>query len=189
MLRTLLELPLSIPRRIVRRLRRMVLGDKNEAKSGKGEDSHSASGSSKAATPSTERPAERPAERPSAPPSPARPAAASPGLSPREVQISPEEIFERRARGERITLIDVREKAELASGIAEGALLIPSGQLSSRMGELPREGLLVLYCASGMRSTNGALFLLGQGFSEVKSLVGGFSHWTRDNGPVTEVKR
>lgn len=182
MLRTLLELPLSIPRRIVRRLRRMVLGDKNQATSAKREDAHSASGFSRAATPSTERPAASP------PPSPARPAPASPGLSPRQVQISPEEIFERRARGERITLIDVREPAELASGIAEGALLIPSGQLSSRMGELPREGLLVLYCASGMRSTNGALFLLGQGFQEVKSLVGGFSHWARDNGPVTQVK-
>lgn len=171
MLRTLLELPLSLPRRVVRRLRTWVLGPERSKAPPEQERSESPT-----AAPAT-----------SAGAAPGRPASASAGLSPRQVQISPEEIFERRARGEKVTLVDVREPGELSSGIAEGALLIPSGQLSSRLGELPREGLVVLYCASGMRSTNGALFLLGQGFPEVKSLVGGFAHWARDNGPVTQV--
>lgn len=123
---------------------------------------------------------------PSAEPQPKAPSAAPQGPSPRDVQISPEEIFEMRARGEKVIFVDVREPMETTGGIVAGAILMPSGQVGSRYEELEKDAHIVLYCASGMRSTNAALFLHGKGFSKPRSLVGGFAHWVRDNGEVAK---
>lgn len=114
-----------------------------------------------------------------------RPAEPStPRINPMDVQIDPESIFERQGKGEKVVFVDVREPGELASGMIDGALHIPSGQIDSRFTELQPGDEIVLYCASGMRSTNAALFMRGKGYDRVWSLVGGFSHWQRDGGKV-----
>jgi 3-mercaptopyruvate sulfurtransferase SseA len=43
-------------------------------------------------------------------------------------------------------LIDVRSQAEYDQSHAVGALLLPSDQVESRLTELPRDKLLILYC-------------------------------------------
>lgn len=128
-----------------------------------------------------------PYEPPQAPePPPVKPDSTGPG--PRDVQIAPEDIFALREKGELVTFVDVREPMELSSGIVAGAILMPSGQVGAKFQTLPKDGTLVLYCASGMRSTNAALFLHGQGYPNARSLIGGFAHWVRDNGEVAHVE-
>ena len=119
---------------------------------------------------------------PSAPPRPAEPS--TPRINPMDVQIDPESIFERQGKGEKVVFVDVREAAELAGGMIDGAVHIPSGQVDSRFTELQPSDEIVLYCASGMRSTNAAIFMRGKGYDKVWSLVGGFGHWQRDGGKV-----
>ena len=117
---------------------------------------------------------------PSAPPRPAE--AAGPRIGPMDVQIDPETIFERQKEGKALVFVDVRESAELASGMIDGAVHVPSGQIDTRFTEFQPGDEIVLYCASGMRSTNAALFMRGKGYDKVWSLVGGFGHWQRDGG-------
>ncbi len=99
-----------------------------------------------------------------------------------DVQIDPETIFERQKEGKALVFVDVREAAELAGGMIEGAVHVPSGQIDTRFTEFQPGDEIVLYCASGGRSTNAALFMRGKGYDKVWSLVGGFGHWQRDGG-------
>ncbi|UUZ83102.1 rhodanese-like domain-containing protein [Paenibacillus sp. P26] len=49
-------------------------------------------------------------------------------------------------------LIDVRELGEFKGGHIQGAKNIPLSQLNRRLGEIPKDRDLLLYCRSGMRS-------------------------------------
>lgn len=62
------------------------------------------------------------------------------------------------------TLVDVRTPGEFDSGHADGALNIPVDQLSSRLAEVPRDKVVVVYCASGMRSAQAASLLARSGY-------------------------
>ena len=61
-------------------------------------------------------------------------------------------------------LLDVRSPTEFASGGLPAAKNIPVQSLSSRLGELEKERPIVVYCASGMRSSRAASMLKKQGF-------------------------
>lgn len=75
-------------------------------------------------------------------------------------------------------LLDVREVYELQStGFIPGALHIPMNSVPERLGELPRDRPVIVYCAHGMRSYNVAAYLLENGFSKVASLQGGIAMW------------
>jgi phage shock protein E len=73
------------------------------------------------------------------------------------------------------TLVDVRTPGEWASGHAEGAVLIPIDELGGRLGEIPRDHPVVVYCASGVRSARAAAMLGAAGYT-VRDL-GSFSRW------------
>ncbi len=73
-------------------------------------------------------------------------------------------------------LIDVRTPAEFASGHLPKAQNIPLGELDARVAALKREDDIVLYCASGARSTRAAALLRGRGYTKVANL-GGMSRW------------
>jgi phage shock protein E len=62
------------------------------------------------------------------------------------------------------TLLDVRTSEEFASGHLDGAVLIPVSDLAVRMGELPRDRPVVVYCRSGRRSAAAADQLRSAGF-------------------------
>ncbi len=69
-------------------------------------------------------------------------------------------------------LIDVRSRAEFASGHLERARNIPIDELGGRLKEVgSREKPVILYCASGMRSALGARRLRRSGFAQVHNLV------------------
>jgi rhodanese-related sulfurtransferase len=61
-------------------------------------------------------------------------------------------------------LLDVRTPAEFAGGHLPGAKNVPVGELSARLGELPKDRAIVAYCQSGMRSASAVRLLRAQGF-------------------------
>jgi glyoxylase-like metal-dependent hydrolase (beta-lactamase superfamily II) len=76
-----------------------------------------------------------------------------------------------------VVVIDVRNPSELDSGRIEGSLSIPLPQLVSRMDEIPSDRAVVLYCASGYRSSVAASLIARGGHFEVSDLIGGFAAW------------
>ncbi len=79
-------------------------------------------------------------------------------------------VKEKLAAGAKI--VDVRSPGEFASGSYPKARNIPLDKLESRMGELPKDGPIVLFCASGARSAQAARLLKRAGFADVVSAGG-----------------
>jgi rhodanese-related sulfurtransferase len=85
-----------------------------------------------------------------------------------------------------VTVIDVREPMEYASGHINGSLNVPLARLSQA--DLP-QGPLVLVCQSGNRSTKGLTQLLQQGHPHaVADLVGGVPAWQQAGFSVRKLK-
>jgi rhodanese-related sulfurtransferase len=89
-------------------------------------------------------------------------------------------------------LVDVRENNEVAAtGVLQGAVHIPLGELRDRVGELPRDRRIVVYCQKGQRGYLAACALKGSGFEDVVNLSGGFGQ-ARLHGleavPIAEVE-
>jgi glyoxylase-like metal-dependent hydrolase (beta-lactamase superfamily II)/rhodanese-related sulfurtransferase len=74
--------------------------------------------------------------------------------------------------------IDVREPDEFELGAIRGAELFPLGSLDERRGELPAGRPLLVYCASGLRSTTAASILRRRGVGPVVNLLGGYGAWS-----------
>ena len=98
--------------------------------------------------------------------------------------IAVQDLKRRMDAQESLTLIDVREPWEYEAAQIKGSKLIPLGELEARLGEIPREGTIVLHCHSGVRSEQGANVLKQAGFVEVYNLEGGIEAWSRDIDPT-----
>ncbi|MBI4912348.1 MAG: rhodanese-like domain-containing protein [Acidobacteria bacterium] len=79
--------------------------------------------------------------------------------------LSPEAIADLKSRGARV--LDVRTRAEFASGHALGSVNIPLDQLEGRLQELDRGKPLIVVCATGSRSAFAKTLLERAGFPEV----------------------
>jgi len=93
--------------------------------------------------------------------------------------ISIEEVKERLQAGEKLHLVDVREPAEHAE-FNIGGILLPLGKLQGMQVdsiEDLKEEEVIVYCRSGKRSGQAALFLDTMGFKNVKNLSGGMLGW------------
>lgn len=79
-------------------------------------------------------------------------------------------------------LLDVREADEHATGIIPGAMHIPRGYLELRVetAVADRSAPVVVYCAGGTRSLLAARSLGELGYTNVRSLAGGFTGWKRN---------
>jgi rhodanese-related sulfurtransferase len=82
--------------------------------------------------------------------------------------------------GEDVYLVDIRTPAEVAQGAIPNAAHLPMHLIPLRMGELPRDKDVVLYCRSGARSYHACAYLMQQGFDNVINLRGGIIAWARD---------
>ncbi|MCA9493882.1 MAG: rhodanese-like domain-containing protein [Myxococcales bacterium] len=70
-------------------------------------------------------------------------------------------------------VVDVRSAAEFASGHVAGALNIPVDQIAARMGELPADKTVIVYCRSGARSAAAARTLTSAGRKVVDARTAG----------------
>lgn len=82
-----------------------------------------------------------------------------------------------------VTLLDVREPAELELAAVNGVLHIPMRDVPNRLDELDRDKPLVVMCHSGGRSRRVAEFLAANGFDQVMNLAGGIDAWSREVDP------
>ena len=71
-------------------------------------------------------------------------------------------------------LVDVRTPAEVAEGMAPGAINIPLQEIEQRLSEFPKDKDLLIYCRSGKRSMAASNFLIENGYEKVFNVVGGF---------------
>lgn len=99
-------------------------------------------------------------------------------------EVSPKEAA--RLQREGAALIDVREPDEVAAGSPPGAERIVRGFLELRIEDaVPEAGRTVLVmCAGGVRSLFAAEGLKKLGYTDVRSVVGGFNRWKNDALPV-----
>lgn len=90
-------------------------------------------------------------------------------------------------RGERFTLIDVREESEWAQDHLPQALHLGKGILERDVEEkLPDTGTeIVLYCGGGYRSALAADNLQKMGYTNVWSMDGGIRGWREKGYPLT----
>lgn len=89
------------------------------------------------------------------------------------------------ARGEAVAL-DVRGSVEFEMGHIKGAVPMPLGLIAARASELPKDKLIVPYCACSAEqiSARAVQELKKQGLDNAAALVGGWDAWTKAGLPV-----
>ncbi len=80
-------------------------------------------------------------------------------------------------------LLDVRQPDEYAQAHIPGATLIPLGELSRRVNELPRDREIICVCHSGNRSHSATQHLISAGF-QASNLRGGMMSWSHAGLPI-----
>jgi hydroxyacylglutathione hydrolase len=74
-------------------------------------------------------------------------------------------------------LLDVRTRAEHASGSIPGALQRHVGRVAFVTDDLPRDRPIVVYCQTGIRAAVAAAALRALGFADVRELAGSYEGW------------
>jgi|SRR5262245_48031574 len=93
-------------------------------------------------------------------------------------QIQPADLKRMLDAGTPVLLLDVREPEEHAYCALPGSVLIPLGELATRLEEIePAGAAVVVYCHHGVRSLSGAAILRRAGI-EATSLAGGIDRWS-----------
>ena len=84
-------------------------------------------------------------------------------------------------------LLDVRTRAEFDTGHIKNAVLIPVQELQQRVNELAqyKHSDILIYCATGTRSTMAAKLLIDNGFKRIVNMRYGIYQWVKNGHPVT----
>jgi rhodanese-related sulfurtransferase len=107
-------------------------------------------------------------------------------------EVSAEEVKERLDEtGRDWVLIDVREQDEYRAGHLPGAIGCGRGILEFHIADLvpDTEKEIVLYCRGGHRSALSADSLREMGYSNVRSMRGGFREWAEKGLPQSDEDR
>ena len=102
-------------------------------------------------------------------------------------EVSVDDVKARLDRGERLTIVDVREESEYAKDHLPGAIHLGKGVIERDVeGRFPDTGAeLVLYCGGGFRSALAADNLQKMGYTNVLSMDGGIRDWRARGFPLT----
>lgn len=114
---------------------------------------------------------------------PGRHAAPAAHVEAPAAEVSAEEAA-RLVRDEGAFLLDVREPWEWEISRIPGAVLIPKAQVAERVGEIPTDRTVVVYCAVGQRSAEITGLLRERGYGSAVNLAGGIVAWTNAQLPV-----
>lgn len=101
-------------------------------------------------------------------------------------EVSIDEVARRIEAGEAFALIDVREESELARGRIKTARHMGRGILERDIEKAypALDADIVLYCGGGYRSALSAESLQKMGYTNVKSMAGGWRAWTAKGLPT-----
>lgn len=107
------------------------------------------------------------------------------GLDPDSV---PLDVARKEHESGKVTLIDIREPQEHATGVASGAQLLPMRQLAARLAEIPNDPKrpVLLICNTQNRSSATNKFLRDKGYTNVRFVQGGMSEWVRRGWPLVK---
>lgn len=83
--------------------------------------------------------------------------------------------------------IDVRTRDEHKLGSIPGFINIPVDELREHLDELPKDKLIIVSCAVGLRGYLAYRILVQNGFKNVRNLSGGYKTWSVATAPVKEV--
>src|SRR3954462_14916895 len=105
------------------------------------------------------------------------PAVPEPVAVNQATEITSVELKKRLDRGDKLTIVDVREPNEYQINRIPGTQLIPLGDVPKRYAELDKNDEIVVHCKMGGRSAKAADFLRSVGFTRVLNLKGGILDW------------
>jgi len=90
-------------------------------------------------------------------------------------------------QNERPIILDVRTPNEYKRGHLHHSVLIPVQALQNRYQELGTDKAreILIYCATGNRSTVASKILIDNGFKHIVNMRGGIYDWHKNNYPVT----
>lgn len=77
-------------------------------------------------------------------------------------------------------VLDVRPHSLFADSHLKDAVNISVIDLPDKIGEIPIDSKILIYCQYDIMSRNSAVKLVKAGFDEVYNIVGGFGAWCRD---------
>jgi rhodanese-related sulfurtransferase len=114
-------------------------------------------------------------------------ACAESGAADDPLRVSIEEgrqLFENR----QVALFDIREPDEHATGVADGAKLLPMSQLQKRVSEIPNDPAqpVLIICNTQSRSSKVAQALREAGWNNVRYVHGGMSTWAKNGWPMVK---
>lgn len=99
-----------------------------------------------------------------------------------------DEVKSRLDRGDKFTLVDVREESEWQKDHLPGAIHMSKGvierDVEQKVPDLNTE--MILYCGGGFRSALAADNLQKMGYKNVISMDGGIRGWREKNYPLTK---
>ena len=98
-------------------------------------------------------------------------------------EISVAELKRMHDDAEPFVLLDVREDDEVATASVDFAKHIPMASVPERLGELSKDGNIVVMCHGGGRSSRVAKYLRENGFTSVANLAGGIDAWSEEIDP------
>ena len=88
-------------------------------------------------------------------------------LNPQDVSIAD---FNKLLNDPNVVIVDVRSDAERTGGSFKDALHIPFEQIATRYNEIPKDKLVVVHCATGIRSSIAFETLKAKGYTNIKVL-------------------
>lgn len=99
-----------------------------------------------------------------------------------------DDVKARMDRGEKFTLVDVREESEYAKDHLPGAVHLGKGVIERDIeAKVPEQGTpLILYCGGGFRSALAADNIQKMGYANVLSMDGGIREWREKGLPLTK---
>ncbi|MBT0652193.1 rhodanese-like domain-containing protein [Geomobilimonas luticola] len=89
------------------------------------------------------------------------------------------------AKKKSVYLLDVRTPDEYRQARLAGSVLIPVNEIERRLGEIPKNRPVLVYCAVGSRSGMVAGYLAGKGYGEVYNMQDGIVGWYRNGYPIS----
>jgi rhodanese-related sulfurtransferase len=105
--------------------------------------------------------------------------------------ITVKELKERMDKGEKLTIIDVRQEYEFDE-FNIGGKLIPLDTLPEAMQDLGnlKDKEIIIHCKAGGRSATAKAYLMQNGFTKVRNLLGGVMDWKAEFGsePISGIK-
>lgn len=85
-----------------------------------------------------------------------------------------------------VTLVDVRTVHEASLGSLPGAVNIPLDDLRDRLGEIPMDKPVWLFCGVGLRGYLASNILRAHGYQQVRNLVGGIKTYLTATAPLPQ---